>query len=486
MRVHIDGLLPLIKESVVEYPNGDEVTTTLVYERLDKHCTKCLRLDHELKECLVARAEAKALKAAQEEQNAKGTHEPRTHGNTLRGELSVSNQSTKNSMEGDQRIEEVFQFSASNRVGSKARKQDRDARENVKHRTYKTQSTSWQERSSQRRSSQVRERSRYEVERPYRTPRENQGYRHPTQSYYREVQRKQPTSRDHSSSLAKSNQEVWNKGNPSPNISQNLIPQEVLKEARVELRDVMLQYTKTADPTEREARLERVRQAEEQGQMEESVIQIARASMSANAEKQKRTYVEGTPERIPATKRLGPNSQQQPHTAEQAVEDQMSSSQERIPVSLRLGPVAPVEQERDAHEELISAQIMGSNERISATLRLGPMLEEPGAIESTVEPITAKKRLGRPPGRKNQEKTKVPNDTATKIRRVTQSKGSPARRRTTTKQTGGAKPKRKTGPSYDRDQPSSTTSSENRPLCNMIPARVKKRMDFRIPSAPVP
>lgn len=73
MRVHVNGLLSLITTSVVEYsngdavveyPNGDEAITRLVYERLDKHCTKCLRLDHELKECLVARAEAKALKAS--------------------------------------------------------------------------------------------------------------------------------------------------------------------------------------------------------------------------------------------------------------------------------------------------------------------------------------------------------------------------------------------------------------------------------------
>lgn len=49
MRVHVNGLLPLIVKSVVEYPNGDEVITNLVYERLEKHCSKCLRLDHELK-----------------------------------------------------------------------------------------------------------------------------------------------------------------------------------------------------------------------------------------------------------------------------------------------------------------------------------------------------------------------------------------------------------------------------------------------------
>ena len=77
MRVHIDGLLPLIKTSVVDFPNGDSVTTTLLYERLDKHCSKCLRLDHELKECLVARAEKKALQSAQGE----GSGKDLTHAN---------------------------------------------------------------------------------------------------------------------------------------------------------------------------------------------------------------------------------------------------------------------------------------------------------------------------------------------------------------------------------------------------------------------
>lgn len=48
MCVQINGLLPIIKSSVIEYSNGDEVTATFVYEKLDKHCSKCLRLDHDL------------------------------------------------------------------------------------------------------------------------------------------------------------------------------------------------------------------------------------------------------------------------------------------------------------------------------------------------------------------------------------------------------------------------------------------------------
>lgn len=59
MRVHINGRLPLIKQSVIEYKGGDEVTAHFVYERLEKHCSMCQRLDHELRDCLEAKARKK-------------------------------------------------------------------------------------------------------------------------------------------------------------------------------------------------------------------------------------------------------------------------------------------------------------------------------------------------------------------------------------------------------------------------------------------
>lgn len=59
MRVQVNGLLPLLKSSVIEYPNGDEVTATFTYERIGKHCSKCLRLDHEVKDCLIAKHQAR-------------------------------------------------------------------------------------------------------------------------------------------------------------------------------------------------------------------------------------------------------------------------------------------------------------------------------------------------------------------------------------------------------------------------------------------
>lgn len=57
------GRLPLITSSVIEYSNGDEVPVKLTYERLERHCSCCIRLDHEFKDCF----EAKAQKRVQAE-----------------------------------------------------------------------------------------------------------------------------------------------------------------------------------------------------------------------------------------------------------------------------------------------------------------------------------------------------------------------------------------------------------------------------------
>lgn len=66
MRVQVNGLLPLLMESIIEYSNGDDVRASFVYENLERHCSKCFCLDHELRDCLVAKHEQKKLKEQQE------------------------------------------------------------------------------------------------------------------------------------------------------------------------------------------------------------------------------------------------------------------------------------------------------------------------------------------------------------------------------------------------------------------------------------
>ncbi|CAN6982211.1 unnamed protein product [Brassica oleracea var. botrytis] len=86
---------------------------------------------------------------------------------------------------------------------------------------------------------------------------------------------------------------------PSPEPPQNL-PAEVLNEARAELREVMTQYTSCADPSESAARKERLRQAEQNGQLEESVALMARASLANLPKRNLDVTQHASPERIPA------------------------------------------------------------------------------------------------------------------------------------------------------------------------------------------
>lgn len=79
MIVHVNGLLPLITSTVIEYPNGEEVSARLVYERLERHCTTCLRLDHDIHDYLEERAKKRELKTAQDADPSKQASFPSGH-----------------------------------------------------------------------------------------------------------------------------------------------------------------------------------------------------------------------------------------------------------------------------------------------------------------------------------------------------------------------------------------------------------------------
>ena len=51
VRVLVDGLKPLIKESIVEFDSGEESPIYLEYEKLEAHCSYCYSLLHLRKQC---------------------------------------------------------------------------------------------------------------------------------------------------------------------------------------------------------------------------------------------------------------------------------------------------------------------------------------------------------------------------------------------------------------------------------------------------
>lgn len=475
-------MLPLIKTSVVEFPNGDEVTTTLVYERLDKHCTKCLKLDHELKECLVARAEAKALKESLGETQAKAKLLSAHESDSIR-EISLG--SAHNPAKSRGRVNESnepFHFSASNQRADNEPRPSRVTKDNMTHRPYKEKPKIWQERSSYRQSSQARERSRRdEASRGSQYHRGHNNQRQlpppPSRSYYREIPREQQVEKDTGSSAARNVQRVGERGTPQEK-HLDTVPLEALNEAIGEVRDVMLQYTKCADPTEREARIERVRQAEERGQMKETAANMVRASLVSNNQTVAADNL--TPERPSATQRLGPSSSNQLFNSGRSKSDKSTDSRERIPVNLRLGP-RPLLLDQDSDD----IPTERSNERLPATQRLGPVTDTI-ATDGLADVViaTQKRKPGRPIGSK----------TAPSKRRTTQAKAKPSPiRRRVAPSSGGAVKASKTARTKKGEASRSgmrhdqtATDSENAPLVNLIPKSTRRRMDFRIPSSPAP
>ena len=200
---------------------------------------------------------------------------------------------------------------------------------------------SWQERNLHRRSYQARERTRQDYERPSCPIREQVSHRYPPgppcRRYYREVPKRITETRLSDFSASKTNHINPSGGTPHDDVHPP-IPQAAFTEAMGELRNVMLQYTKTADPTESEARKERMRQAEEQGDMEETSIQMVRVSLTPQLETQHTLQNTATPERIPVSQRLSGIGLIQTSTVGKDRVTLASSNHERVPATHRLGP----------------------------------------------------------------------------------------------------------------------------------------------------
>ncbi|KAF2594262.1 hypothetical protein F2Q70_00045682 [Brassica cretica] len=75
------------------------------------------------------------------------------------------------------------------------------------------------------------------------------------------------------------------RGNPLL-LDQQSVPHEAFNEALEEVREVMVQYTQCADPTESAARKERLRKAEKEGQLEETAARMVQASLADKPEEQ--------------------------------------------------------------------------------------------------------------------------------------------------------------------------------------------------------
>lgn len=369
MRVHVNGRLPLIKSTVIEYSGGEEVSVTLVYERLERHCSLCHRLDHELRDCLEAKAQKRAQlalkenkneqldlhKETEEEHEGEVPHDAQVKFNSTRNKAAYPTTNTRRMLEGryDRRHERDRRYHPYEVRREETRRPQRDdlRGKSMSHDTHQI----GYERRTRARSYRASDSHCPEVRSP--------SYR--TQPYYREIPKpKEYTRREES--LSSKNVQEHSIGVPQKK-SQVALPKEAMETAMGEVREFMTQYSNVADPNESAARKERFRQAEEEGEVEEDAALMVRESLVEQVTAEP-IHVETTQDRIHVSRRIS-----FPPIPE--------TSAERIPATLRLS-TSPNGREQ---------------ERIPATLRLGPIVMETNQPKVAVPITSAKRKPGRPP-----------------------------------------------------------------------------------------
>ncbi|CAL9214573.1 unnamed protein product [Arabidopsis halleri] len=270
IKVEINGLAPLTKQTLVEFSDGKEALVTLDYKNLKKHCFHCQRLSHEIISCPGLKKEKPSTKLPLPPPATRNSSPNRYASNynlektreRTRGEFSsqarpVDSRGDYNSSK--RRYEEKgtrpYNSSGSRTYENRITNTRRSPPKSLDYsRKTPSRSFSGQHYISHRPNLQWRERTTLPSEKLERS--ENSRTRRP------------PLERG---SIA---------GESSPPIPR---PVPSTEQIMGELREVTVQYTNCADPTESMARKQRVLQGEARGLMAETAAQIIAASTLTNA-----------------------------------------------------------------------------------------------------------------------------------------------------------------------------------------------------------
>ncbi|CAN7029521.1 unnamed protein product, partial [Brassica rapa subsp. trilocularis] len=321
MKVYINGLQPLICKTTLEFDDGGEVEATLVYERLHNHCSTCYSLCHGKEECPEDQSGATSLQqSSQKNQRLSTDHQNSKNSRRSSAELASSQHrappphpqrhsygrpASKGYYSSDA---ERTQFRADSHADSRRLKNPPStertitARNPPRDRTYHL--TRRGEESTN--SYHSREYRRHDTPERRRAPQHHQQ----SKSLWVEKSKQCEAQSQNELERTESSLPILTTGqrNEVQNLSQNL-PSAALDIAREEIREVMIQYSSCPDPTESAARKTRLRQAEEQGELEEAAAQLVRNSIEMQRMDITEERVEVTPERIPALQRLGQGSE---------------------------------------------------------------------------------------------------------------------------------------------------------------------------------
>ncbi|CAN6905609.1 unnamed protein product, partial [Brassica oleracea] len=268
-QVLVDGLRPLIKESIIDFATGEELPITLEYEDLEYHCSLCNKLTHVARNCPMATHGRMASPSWSKDYLP--SVNPPLH--TNRNTRSLSHQGATRAT----RRQSPPAFSS--RV-------DRHGK-------------SFGERLPLPPTRGIPISNKIIPRLEGRSPRDTEKRRHLTQEAVKSTQERVWREKAVPSSLAAhhAHDNVRSPLTPAgvqapesrPPLERNLamsdFPQNVAlptrEEVMEELREVTFQYTNCSDPTESAARRQRVTHSEEHGLMEETATRILAAAQSS-------------------------------------------------------------------------------------------------------------------------------------------------------------------------------------------------------------
>lgn len=242
------------------------MTAHFVYERLEKHCSCCNRLDHDIHDCLEAKARKReAQKAKEAEENPyrlKDAKEKEDKARATDPRLTLSTTGER--------------FDSRRSYDSDYHRNRRDREEHgrtTRHHPYRrSERGSSGERRSQYLPTQRqmqpyhKTQDRHSRERGYRADSRDPHWEQPHPSdhidkhirnygYEPRRSRNDDAANGTDRSKTKLSSSV---GGALPSVLQNSVPQEAMDKAMGELRDIIIQYTSCADPTESAARKKRM------------------------------------------------------------------------------------------------------------------------------------------------------------------------------------------------------------------------------------
>lgn len=268
MKVLIDGLAPLTKETVVEFPDGSEVVVTLEYKNLKNHCLHCLRLSHEKKNC-------PGLQSARSNNSEKSPLPPRKDYSNKPG-ASYTPRETKGASVTTQNRHSFSNFSQHR----KETNQRHLGEGNFSSHTRSAERISGQ-KSGYNRRSPPRSQSHYKEDSSRRYSRQSQVSSRQNYQWREKPQPRGSPTLLHTESSG-SRRPPLERAVSSVAVQPIPIPIPTNEEVMGELREVTLQYTSCADPIESAARKHRVIQGEAKGFMTETAAQMIEAATLAN------------------------------------------------------------------------------------------------------------------------------------------------------------------------------------------------------------